>query len=627
VEDAFSILALMSWFLETNFRQELFAISAYRKIGKKELDDLFPSHPGADLPSEEGYERIRNLRLGHVLKVAKAFLRHRPICPLSEASNNWVIKRGPKGRPMLANDPHLALFVPGIWYLCHLSAPGLEVAGASIAGMPGIVIGHNSKVAWGFTNLMVDIVDIFVLKVDPRDPSRYFLGDDVLEMERQKEVICNKGGKCEERFFHKTRHGPVITQIKEGIDAVAVLKWPGTLEGQDWEEHSFRGLLGLMKARDVREAVQAGIHFTLLGLNLVVADVQGNIAWHATGGVPSRRGYSGRLPTYASEGDRDWIGRLPYSSLPHQYNPNSGWTATANQRVAADGGGPPITYLWCAQYRWERIASLLAELKDARIEDFARIQMDTHSMQAERILPAVLSHGYDDKRAIRAAEILRQWDREVTAQSKGAAVYEVFLTEWIRELLEDELGDDLELYYHSFPGFFLIQDVILQRPSSPLWDRKDTLKREEMREILERALVSTMRFLEHELGMDEDKWSWGGLHEVAFCHPGGRNWFLAPLLGRGPYPAGGDNHTVNVAGFIPIGGRYDVLLVPSMRMIIPMGELDRTKVIAPMGQSGQPFHPNYDDMIEGWRKGEFVELRFSRESVNRAAIKTLLLLP
>lgn len=626
IDDLFSSLALNAWFLQTNYKQELLAIKAASKMGRQGWEDLFPSHPGALLPKDEYFDSIRHLKIGPLHPSALVFHRNLPVPSSPAASNNWAVAKSQDGKPLLANDPHLALTVPGIWYFCHLQAPEFHVAGASMAGTPGIVIGHNDSIAWGLTNVMTDCLDLFVLRVDPDHPTRYRVGDRTLEMEREKVLFRLPKGKSKKMTIFRTIYGPVITQIQKGMEAAVALKWYGTLASGDLEDHTEGALLSLCRAQTVEEALEAGKGIAFIGQNLVVADREGHIGWHATGAVPIRQGYSGWLPADGSSGIMDWMGFLSYSDLPTRVDPPEGWIATANQRVVSDQDAHPISFAWTSPYRHQRIAQLLQDLSAPSTEDFRRIQMDVHSLQAERILPPILSFSFQVEKAKAAVEILRGWDRKVEPESRGAALYEVFLTQWVKTLLEDELEEDLPLYF-NLTEFYSIQDVILDRPDSPLWDRIDTPEKEGPREILEISLARAMEWLEEKLGPDVRKWTWGRLHKVYFQHPGAKGGVAACLLNRGPFPAPGDCQTINVAGFVPAKGGYEVLWIPSLRLIVPLGDLEQTRFIGTMGQSGQPGHPHYDDMIESWIKGEMAILPFSRAEVEKAEVSRLLLKP
>ncbi|MBA7650223.1 Acyl-homoserine lactone acylase QuiP [subsurface metagenome] len=642
LDDLYSIWALISWIIQNNYRQELLALKAGQVLGLDQCNELFPSHPGAVLPQDEYFERIRHMKVGPLIPEALAFYDALPegypdatgekrssnIMPSGKGgSNNWVVASSRDGRALLANDPHLGLTVPQIWYFCHLYAPGIHAAGASLAGSPGIVIGHNGRVAWGVTNLMTDCADLFLVQVDPDQPTRYYVAGRTMEMEQERVVFKLPKGKSRQMIIYRTIYGPVITRLEKGVEAAAALKWYGTLPEGALEDHTFRSLLSIYRVRNVAESLDSGKHMSVIGMNLVAADKEGHIGWQATGAVPIRQGYSGRLPADGSSGSMDWAGFLPYSKLPCSEDPPEGWLATANQRVVKDGEAHPISFSWCSPYRYERIAALLQNLPSPSLEDFHRIQMDVHSLQAESLLPRILSYQYRNCKARKAIKMLREWDREVRTDSRAAALYEVFLTEWLRTLLEDELGEDLALYFHFSTSLYSIQDIILDRPDSSFWDRKDTPEREGPQEILEMSLIRAVEWLGERLGPSMQQWSWGRLHNYEYRHPGARGSFITWLLNRGPFPAKGDNTTVNAGIYCPADGEYRVSAIPSLRMIVPLSDLDQTRIMGPMGQSGQPGHPHYDDMIEHWINGEAATLAFSRQAVERGAVTRLFLTP
>jgi penicillin amidase len=643
-EDCASFLVVVSWQMQLNFAQELIAFTQGRSLTLDEWNLLFPSHFGARLPDEPQFAELKKLRIGALHPAALAFHAELPdrygpkslsknlrlAAAFGGGSNSWAVAEGRDGKPLLANDPHLGLSLPGIWYFCHLNVAGendgLNVAGATIAGAPSIGIGHNENVAWGLTNVMLDYADLLVLPVDPQHPTRYRTGGRELEMSREELVIGLPHGKSATLPLFRTVHGPVITALEPGIEAAVVLKWHGTLPEGELQDYSLRSLFAIMRSRNVAEALGAGEGLKWLAMNLTAADNEGHIGWHATGAAPLRRGYSGRLPALdpGSAGGPDWEGFLPYDALPHRLDPRDGRVVTANHRSVTDDDPHPLTFAWATPYRYERINELLNDTAAPGPEQFARLQMDVHSNQAERILPRLFAFGFRDPRAVRAVGLLKSWDREVRGDSAGAAVFEVFLTEWTRELLEDELGDDLALY--EIIKMLAVEDVILDRPDSTLWDRKDTPQRETPQEILERSLVRTVRFLERRLGRNPDAWSWQKLHRYVFRHPGASP-LTARLLNRGPFPASGDRSTINLGGYLPSRDNYDVNWIPSLRLIVPLGEPDAARIIGPLGQSGQPGHPHYDDLVGPWIRGESVPLPLSRQAVERAAAARLWLRP
>jgi penicillin amidase len=224
-------------------------------------------------------------------------------------------------------------------------------------------------------------------------------------------------------------------------------------------------------------------------------------------------------------------------------------------------------------------------------------------------------------------DMLEEWDRRLSADSAAAAVFEVFVSEWLNLALADDLGQDLLLYFNGSTAGYTAEDVLLEHPGSALWDRADTPEWETPEKILEEALVRAIEYLEAELGRNPDRWSWGRLHRYYFRHSGATSRFEAWLLNRGPYPAPGDGNTVNPGYYAGFPGYYDVFWISSLRMIAPLGDIDGTLVVAPMGQSGQPGHPHYDDMIVPWLEGQYASLPLSRGAVEVIAVQRLVLRP
>ncbi|MBN1835645.1 MAG: penicillin acylase family protein, partial [Spirochaetales bacterium] len=298
VEELGATIPVNSWFLQTNYMEELIALLDRETLTGEQWNELFASAPGESLPVEGFFERFRGVRIAPLLPAALAF--YPSLASLSGGSNSWVVTRGPGGKPLLSNDPHLDTMVPQVWFFCHLHCPTLNVAGASMPGLPGIVIGRNERVAWSMTNVMTDCTDLYVLPVDPGNPTRYRAGGKTLEMESRGERIRIAGGGEREVTIYTTVHGPVITEVKPGSEAVLALKWYGTLPEERFEDTTLRALLALPRARDAAQFVAAAREVASVGQNMVFADADGAIGKCATGRIPRRRGYSGRLPADGS---------------------------------------------------------------------------------------------------------------------------------------------------------------------------------------------------------------------------------------------------------------------------------------------------------------------------------------
>jgi penicillin amidase len=331
-----------------------------------------------------------------------------------------------------------------------------------------------------------------------------------------------------------------------------------------------------------------------------------------------RHGYSGRLPGDGSAG-ADWKGFLPYDEMPHLFDPPEGFIVTANHKSTGERSPHPLSYYWERPYRYERITALLCGMTSPTLEDFRRLQADTRSVAADHLLDKALAFEFRDPGAREAAELLRGWNREVSADSRGAAVFEAFLVSLERALTDRKLGPEIGHYVNA--RMYGIVDVALDRPESPWWGN------EEPRAVVERALAAAMGMLGERLGRRRAGWSWGRLHRYAFRHPGATSPITRLLLNPRARPAGGDCSTVNVAWFHFPSGSLDATVIPSMRMIVPLGDIDGMRVSLPLGQSGQPGHPHYDDLTDTWARCELVPLPLSRGAVEKIARDRLALEP
>ncbi len=604
-KDALSSVVLISWFLNENYSEELMFLKALKDIPSQAFNDLFLAYPQGTIPAY-----LNNICRWDIAPFLDAALAYKNLFQSFSGSNNWVIsgQKSTSGKPLLANDPHLIHSVPGFWYFNHLHCPEIHVTGASIAGAPGVVVGHTEQAAWSITNLMADYVDLCVLRVDPHHPTQYFLDGEPLEMEEEEVVIKVKDNPSLQRKIFRTAHGPIITKVGEG-EAQVALKWH-----KDVRDNPFHSFYLMNQASSVKDIFEAGANLGMIAINLVAADVEGNIGWHAAGNVPIRSGYSGCWPVDGCQSRFQWKGFIPYSELPSSFNPPDGFIATANEDRRGKDYPYAISHSWAAPYRARRIKARLEEKEKLDMEDFQRIQNDHYSLRAEKIISFIRDFKPESEKSAQALEIIKKWDQVVSAQSGEAAVYELFLTALIRNLVEDELGENLYFYFVNMYKSLIVDDLF-SKSNSLLWDRIDTPQKETWEEIVEMSLAEALKQAEKRMGSDRHEWQWGKIHQIFYRHPGAESWVTRQLLNYGPYPLGGDNTAVNYAGFNPTYGKFDVNAIPSFRMIVDLADLGKTLIIGPMGQSGQPRHPHYHDMIDLWRKGKYIPLHFHKEDV------------
>ncbi len=644
LEDLCGVLPFTSWSLQTNYEQELLAILARKQLDADLFNELYPVGPEERLERESFFEKFRDVRIAPLLPAAFSLypgMQGRYTegvanpafggSPGGAVSNCWVVADGAEGAPLLANDPHLGVMLPQVWHLCHLHTPNTNVAGVSMLGFPGVILGRNERVAWGATNVMTDIVDLYIVRIDKSEPTHYYIGEKRHEMQRDVALIPVAGGEPREVVIYRTLHGTVISRVEKGYEAVVVLKWYGTHDAATIEDRTIGCFLSLMGAKTADEAIAFGEQMKTAGQNLTAADVDGTIAWRATGLVPLRKGYSGRVPADGSNPAVGWVGFLPYDQMPSSRNPASKRIVTANNRTTNADHDHPITYSWLANYRHDRIDELIAESPQKSVEQMAEIQMDVHSLQAERLLPRLLSFEFIRPSARLAADILRSWDQESVPDSEGPTVFSVFLTELKRLLAAPLLGEALPLFLATSGFFYTPVDRLLTgaKPERLLAAAGFTGETA-VQDACEEALCRAVDFLTRYMGSQPVTWKWGELHTYLYQHPGATSRLTGFLLNRGPYPAYGDSTTVNVSAFdasLPGDAvtKYRTITIASMRLVTSLHDIDSTIIVAPLGQSGRPGNRHYDDFVDDWISGRRTMLPLSREAAEAVAKETLIL--
>jgi len=536
------------------------------------------------------------------------------------ASNNWVVsgKRTVSGKPLLANDPHLRPTAPSIWHMVHLSAPGVRVAGIGTAGLPGVVIGHNERIAWGFTNVGPDVQDLYVEKFNPDNPKQYQTPSgwqDVVV--RREEIKVRKGiGSSEyDPVIHEvtvTRHGPIIF---EGDGKRYALRWTA-LEPAKNNSQSTQALNRVRNWKEFNEALES---FTAPTQNIVYADVDGHIGYHAAGVVPIRKSGDGSVPYDGSTDAGEWTSYIPVSKLPTLYDPPSGIIVTANQRIAGTDYPYFLTHSWAQPYRARRIFDLLNEKPKLSTEDFRRIQGDAYSIagvsftrEAVKLLRPKLTPADEKLRA--TLDAFEKWDGRVNAESTVAPVAAQMRIAFRSKVLTAALGPELIRNY-QWNNFDTTLDRVLKDQPAAWLPKEYASYADLMRASYDEAIGN----LTKNLGADETKWTWGEMAKARFPHPLGG----APLIGAQftipPFP---QNGTGGLLGATPNVGS-----AVSMRLIADPGDWDKTQQGIALGQSGSPKSPHWSDQLADWRAVTPREFPFTQAAVVKATKQTLVLEP
>lgn len=572
-------------------------------------------------------------------------------------SNNWVVgpSKSATGHALLANDLHLGIAMPSIWYLngLHCRVVGdacpYDVVGASFPGDPLVIVGHNRRIAWGATNVNPDVQDLFVEKVDPADPSHYLFKGQSLPFNVRSETIRVAGGDPVTIRVRETGHGPILNDVEDdlsGLPDLYALRWTATTEA----DHVLEAIERLDRATnfdDFRAALQL---FGAPAQNFVYADVDGHIAYQTPGYIPVRADPKDRgdRPVPGWDGKHEWVDRIAFDDLPRIFDPPSGMIVTANNAVIDDKSPLFISQEWDPGYRASRILERLgsAVADGVTVDEMSAIQLDTKVLRASKVIPhlSMASPGTADGQTVLSR--IQAWNGTCDVSSEGCAAYLAFEEQLIRNLFDDDLGDGLADDYVGSEIAWQSTIALLDSPRDPYWDDVRTSPYVESEpDVLKRALDGAGGELRTALGSDRH-WTWGRLHTVTFEEQTLGTSGIGPLewyYNSGPHQAAGAAGAVNntnydfSAGYPdprdpsyePAGlrGAFAVASGPSLRFDIDMGDLDGARIIQTTGQSGNPFDRHYGDFIVPWLEGQQVPLPFSSGAVSGSTTSVLMLLP
>jgi penicillin amidase len=622
---------VMSFDLGGNYAMELLRARIIAELGEEAARQLLPPYAdGAPViipPEARSYAWLRGARFDG-LDVLSAFLGERGP---TWGSNDWVVhgSRTATGLPMLANDTHLSLNMPSIWYEIGLHGGRFDSVGFSFPGAPMIIIGHNSRVAWGVTNLGPDVQDFYIEKLnDLAHPTQYEFMGEWQDLQIVPETIEIKGQSPLTLNVFLTRHGPIMNQvIGELKDAGPMaLRWTA-LEGS----YLFRAVTLINLATNWDEFRQALSYWDVPSQNFVYADIEGNIGYQSPGKIPIRvPGHQGLVPVPGWTGEYEWQGFIPFDELPSVFNPPTGFIATANNKVVPDDYPYHLAYEWAAPYRAQRITDLLAADDSITLDDMRNIQAQTYSLPAEALRPYLLAVEPEDDLQARALAQVEAWDLYNEADRPGASVYQVWYWFLVQNSLADELGADLMQEYLTYPFAHVPMMVdLMAQADSPWFDDISTPQAETRDDIVRRSLADAVAWLSERYGNAPERWEWGRLHTMSFVdQPLGQSGIglLESLFNSKPIPARGDNFTVDAASF-SFDQPFTMNHGASQRYIADLSDLDQSRTVHTTGQSGQLFHPHREDFISLWQNVEYHPMLFSREQVEAHTQAHLTLVP
>ena len=626
--DSVAWIKMMAWDLGGNWRSELLRLRLAKKLSTARIGEFLPPYPGdAPLAIADYGEIYRQLNANKLASLAIPGLAE------AGASNNWVVagSRTASGKPLLANDPHLGLAAPAIWYFAHLSAPGFDVMGATLPGVPGVVLGRNRRIAWGYTNTGPDVQDLYIERVDaagqalsPQGWQRLVARSEVIKVKGQTDVTLT---------VRESRHGPLISDaFKPAAEALPqgyalALAWTALRE----DDLSMLGAGRFASASNWNEFLAAARDVHSPQQNMVYADTEGNIGFVAPGRVPVRKpanDLKGQAPAPGWDAKYDWDGFIAFEDLPQSLNPASGAIVTANDKIVPKDYPHYLTSEWALPYRARRIAQLLERTPKHTLETFARIQADTVSLQVREILPLLLKAKTADADAQQVLRQLGQWDANMAIEGAEPLIVSAWLRELGRLIYADELGELFDGAWEHRASF--IYNVLADTDGQGRWcDDVNTPAKENCADLLPRALDLALADLKRRYGGERKQWRWGDAHFALSEHrPFGRQPLLAKFFDiRVPSP--GDTYTINVGRnslaneSAPFVSRH----AASLRAIYDLADLDKSVYIHSTGQSGNLLSPLYKNFAERWSRVEYIPMSMQRSDAMAGALGPLRLQP
>jgi len=658
--DSVAWLKAMAWDLRSNMPDEIDRALATATLSPAEVEELYPPYPfrrNAPIVTQGnvvngtfrqggGQQLLRPPPLPaggvHALSgVRDALAGLAALLGTGDGigSNSWVISggRSATGEPILANDPHLAPSMPGIWYQMGLHCRELsascpfDVSGFTFSGMPGVVIGHNQRIAWGLTTMYADVTDLYLEQVDEENGTYLYDGRQLPLRTREESFTVAGQEDPVTMTVRATRHGPLLSGVMDDVaDAgqqsgpyQVALRWTALTPGRTMD-----AVIGIDKARSWTEFRDATRAFEVPSQNLVFADTAGHIGYQSPGRIPIRAGYDGRWPVPGWDPKYRWRGYIPFRALPSVLDPDAGYVVTANQAVI----GPRYPYQLTSDssygYRSQRIIDLLLARPTHDVADMTALQLDTYNANAAELVPYLLSIELPTYYYRQGQRLLREWDFTQPADSAAAAYFNTVWSNVLALTFRDQLPETV--WPDGDERWFAVVARLLREPGSVWWDDVST---DEVRETRDDVLLEALQRGRDDMtrlrARDPDMWSWGHLHRLTLVNPtlgASGTGVVDAMFNRGPYELGGGDGTVNATSWDPTQG-YEVTALPSMRMVVSMADLDASRWVQVTGASGHAYSGNYTDQTDLWVAGETLSWPFSREAVDAAVRDRLVLTP
>ncbi len=626
---------MMAHEMQGSWKPEIVFGAVLEYFGKEKLADLIPSGD-YDIPTiTEGKSSNRHV-YSEIIKQENLLRDLLGDHSADIGSNNWVVsgKKTNTGMPLLANDPHLAFTQPPRWYEIHLKGGRFNVSGACIAGIPMPVLGQNERVAWGFTNSMVDDVDFFIIKLHENDKSKYWHDNKWKNIQETTEIISVANKDDVTVKIRSTHHGPIISDIHPLLkdkEQVIAMSWTG-----HWITKEMDAWIKLTTMKNWEDFTEGLKDFGVPGQNIVYADIDGNIGWRPAVYVPIRREGFSMLPRPGTDKAYDWKGKVPYKDMPFLLNPPSGYISTANNKTIGDDFPYYISGLWADPSRANRIKKVLESGKEHSLTEMKELQLDYTSEFGLTILQYLKDYekGYTNPGLRRAIKLLKNWDGIESKESIGALLFHSF----IRNLTINLYNDEFELLGKEFLSTYMslnyikdrkLREVFATKQSSWINNINTPGKVEKLEDIVFKSYEDMYNEVLDRYGINKTNWRWGEAHSVTHKHMLSKVTMLDYLfsLNIGPFKSGGSSWTPNAGGY-SLYKPYHQTSGASMRRIVDFSNMNETLMILPTGQSGLYDSPHYDDQAELYHNGKYRKTYFDEAYIRKSdKFKKLLIKP
>ncbi|MGE5680509.1 MAG: penicillin acylase family protein [Bacillota bacterium] len=633
-EHCLMIGKLMAWELNISWWTDIAFTNLVQKFGEEKVRGILPDYPeNAPTIIPSGLRELPVVPTSFI-ETDRSFREFTGFSGTHIGSNNWVVNgnKSGSGKPIIANDPHLALQAPGRWFAAVVRGRDWRAEGVTLPGVPGIIIGKNQYISWAMTNAMLDDADFYIEHLDSTG-RKYLLDGQMADLKNTKYIIAVKDSERVELTVKETHRGPIISNVHPYKKLFPRKEEPKVSISMRWTANEFTNemsaIMSINRAKNWDEFKTALKDYSVPGQNFVYADVSGNIGYYCAGRLPIRNTNSTTFVYDGASSANDWKGYVPFEQMPSMYNPAENFIASANNKTVKEFGYH-LSNLWEPPSRIERINELLNSKDKHSLTDFKHYQNDFVSPYVKELTPYILAAFQNvkvrDQNLKMALDLFKNWNYELSEFSQVPTIEEVFFQYLLKNTFEDEMGHSLYNQYVFMANVPYRSIMKMLRENQSGWfDNQKTTQTETRDDIIRKSLVDALTYIEQAYGRDPQEWQWGKLHTVTMKHPfHGRLGILDKYIDIGPYSIGGSGTTVFNTEY-SFNNPYEMNLGPSMRFLYDFAQPGEFYLILTTGQSGNVLSDHYKDMVEMWLTGKYIRVSLNENEIKNSGYNLMIL--